>query len=77
MRGEAQGGNPELVVIEFTIQQAYDVLAAVELSPLENEVILQTLLAAIYSAPRVQRSSQRQVAGREVGVLDGGNGLEV
>ena len=37
-----------MVVLELTMQQAYDILAAVELSPLDHEVVLQRLLAAIY-----------------------------
>jgi hypothetical protein len=77
MGGEVRAEKPELVMIELTIQQAYEVLAAVELSPLENEVVLQTLLSAIYSAPRVRRASRGHVAGNGVGLLDGDKGLEV
>ena len=77
MGGEVQAEKPELVRIELTIQQAYEVLAAVELSPLENEVDLQRLLSAIYSAPRVQHASQGPVAGDEVGLLQGDKGVEV
>ena len=77
MGGEVQAEKPELVKIELTIQQAYEVLAAVELSPLENEVVLQTLLSAIYSAPRVQRASQSLGAGAEAGLLQGDKGSDV
>ena len=77
MGGEVRAEKLELVRIELTIQQAYEVLAAVEMSPLENEVVLQTLLSAIYSAPRVRRASHGQGAGDEVRSLKGDNGMEV
>ena len=50
--------SPEPVTIQLTTRQAFDVLAAVELSPLDDEVVLQKLLSAIYSRAKPQRTSR-------------------
>ncbi len=49
--------SSERVIIQLTTRQAFDVLAAVELSPLEHEVVLQKLLSAIYFEAQLQRTS--------------------
>ena len=48
MEPKARAKESRVVVLELTMEEAYDILAAVELSPLDNEVVLQRLLTAIY-----------------------------